>query len=364
METLAWIGLTQSLFGAVLVGTKSGASLPDRILTIWLLIMAVVFLSLGLDLRNNSFTILTSSFLIFNPLLYLYASGLTLTNFRLKWRHSLHLIPFLFFEIYSHITQTEFLPGSFFEQDSALATRMAFAVINLISWFVYTSVALMLVHRHRINLKNELSSIDSSDKLNWLLFISIFYTIYWIILLIASLTIVTIKSTSYFPMAYSYIVMLAMSFIITYYGVRQGDIHKFFWRSNKSYADADSNNRESINRYESAESAIRKFLIEEKGFRDPDLSLQILSEKTGYPRYLVTEVLNKVMKTNFFTYVNGLRTQEAKRLLSSPGNIYSIEAIGNECGFKSRSSFYTFFKKDAGMTPNEFKQSQTKRKDV
>jgi hypothetical protein len=49
METLAWIGLTQSLFGAVLVGTKSGASLPDRILTIWLLIMAVVFLSLGLD---------------------------------------------------------------------------------------------------------------------------------------------------------------------------------------------------------------------------------------------------------------------------------------------------------------------------
>lgn len=364
METLAWIGLTQSLFGSLLMGTKPGALLPDKILTIWLFLMAFVFLSLGLDLRNNSFTILTSSFLIFNPLLFLYACASTLSDFRLKWIHFIHLIPFLFFEIYSHITQTEFLPGSFFEQDSAFSIRIIFAVVNLISWFIYTSLALILVHRHRINLKNELSSIESSEKLNWLLFISFFYTIYWIILLIASLTIVTIKSTSSFPMAYSYIVMLAMSFIITYYGVRQGEIHKFFWKANKPYTESEIGEKEIENRYESAEIAIKRFLIEEKGFRDPELSLQTLSEKTGYPRYLVTEVLNKVMKTNFFTYVNGLRTREAKRVLSSPGNRYSIEAIGNECGFKSRSSFYTFFKKDTGMTPNEYKQSQTNRKDV
>ncbi len=359
METLAWIGLTQSFFGAVLVGTKSGATIPDRLLTIWLLLMAFVFLSLGLDLKSNSFTILTSSFLAFNPLIYLYASASTFSNFKLKWHHFLHLLPFLFFEIYSHITQTEFLPGSFFDRDSAYSARIIFSVINLISWFVYTSIALTLIHKHRINLKNELSSIDSSDKLSWLLFISIFYTVYWIILLIASLTIVTIKSTSTFPMVYSYIVMLIMSFIISYYGVRQREIHKFFWKSNQAGKVAENTTEETEIRLKAAEIAIKQFLVDEKGFKDSDLSLQTLSEKTGYPRYVVTEVLNKTMNTNFFSYVNGLRTEEAKRLLSSPLNRYSIEATGNECGFKSRSSFYTFFKKRVGMTPYEYKLSKS-----
>ncbi|MDD3272674.1 MAG: helix-turn-helix transcriptional regulator [Bacteroidales bacterium] len=365
METLAWIGLSQSLFGAILMGTKSGVSLPDRVLTLWLLLMAFVFLSLGLDLKSNSFTILTSSFLIFNPLLYLYASSATLSNFRLEWHHSLHLIPFIFFEIYSHITQTEFLPGSFFERDSAFAVRMAFTVVNLISWFVYTTIALLLIHRHRLNLKNELSSIESSDKLNWLLFISIFYTIYWIILLIASLTIVTIRLSSAFPTMYSYIVLLAMSFIISYYGVRQREIHKFFWKFNQPERGVQKYERaESAERVEGAKRAIEKIVIEERSFLNPDLSLQMLSEMTGYPRYLVTEVLNKTMNTNFFTYINGLRSDEAKRMLISPNNKYSIEAIGNECGFKSRSSFYSFFKKSTGMTPNEFKLSNTKQKGV
>ncbi|MDX9782447.1 MAG: AraC family transcriptional regulator [Bacteroidales bacterium] len=364
METLAWIGLTQSLFGAVLVGTKSGVTLPDRLLAVWLLLMAFVFLSLGLDLRNNSFTILTSSFLAFNPLLYLYASASTISNFKLKWHHSLHIVPFLFFEIYSHLTLTEFLPGSFLERDSAYSARLIFSIINIISWFVYTSIALTLIHKHRINLKNELSSIDSSDRLSWLLFISIFYTVYWIILLIASLTIVTIKSPSTFPMVYSYIVMLGMSMIISYYGVRQREIHKFFWKSSNSQKNVENLAEETEIRLQAAECAIKNFLIDEKGFTDPDLSLQTLSEKTGFPRYVVTEVLNKRMNTNFFTYVNGLRTEEAKRLLSSIANKYSIEATGNECGFKSRSSFYTFFKKSVGMTPNEYKLSKSNQIDV
>lgn len=364
METLAWIGLTQSLFGTVLVGTKSGAKLPDRILAFWLLLMAIVFLSLGLDLRNNSFTILTSSFLAFNPLLYIYASASTISNFRIRWHHFLHLIPFLFFEIYSHITQTEFLPGSFFTQDSSYSARIVFGIINIVSWFVYTSVALFLIHKHKINLRNELSSIDSSDKLNWLLFISVFYTVYWIILLIASLTIVSIKSNSNFPMIYSYIVMLVMSFIISYYGVRQKELHKFFWRKKTGERLFENSPEERDKRLFDAELAIKKYLEDEKGFRDPELSLQTLSEKCGFPRYIVTEVLNKTMNTNFFAYINGLRTEESKRFLLSPDNRYSIEAIGNECGFKSKSSFYTFFRKSTGMTPNEFKLSNSNQKEV
>jgi hypothetical protein len=49
MNTLAWIGFTQSLFAAVLMFTKKNSSLPDKILSGWLTLLAIEFLTCGLD---------------------------------------------------------------------------------------------------------------------------------------------------------------------------------------------------------------------------------------------------------------------------------------------------------------------------
>jgi AraC-like DNA-binding protein len=67
-------------------------------------------------------------------------------------------------------------------------------------------------------------------------------------------------------------------------------------------------------------------------------------------------VLNTSIGKNFFQFVNAYRVEEVKRMLVDPKNLYSIEAIGYECGFSSKSSFYKEFKRITGMTPAEYKK--------
>jgi YesN/AraC family two-component response regulator len=56
---------------------------------------------------------------------------------------------------------------------------------------------------------------------------------------------------------------------------------------------------------------------------------------------------------NFNELTNKFRFEEVKMLLENAKQ-YSIEGIGYEVGFASKSSFYTLFKKHTGLTPKDY----------
>ncbi|WP_407920992.1 helix-turn-helix domain-containing protein [Flavobacterium cellulosilyticum] len=63
------------------------------------------------------------------------------------------------------------------------------------------------------------------------------------------------------------------------------------------------------------------------------------------------------MGYNFLDYINLLRVEKVKKyLIKSDYSSYTIVAIGLECGFNSKSTFYTAFKKFTNVTPSEFKE--------
>ncbi|MHB9142176.1 MAG: AraC family transcriptional regulator, partial [Paludibacter sp.] len=109
MSTIAWIGFCQSLFAAILMFTKKESSLPDKILSGWLVLLSFDFLSCGINYEIFNRPLLISSFLLFNPALYLYIRSLTRPEFDLKWIHLLHLLPFVFFGAYTYIIKEPFL---------------------------------------------------------------------------------------------------------------------------------------------------------------------------------------------------------------------------------------------------------------
>ncbi len=88
-----------------------------------------------------------------------------------------------------------------------------------------------------------------------------------------------------------------------------------------------------------------------------DLTIHDVAKEIKINSSYLSNVLNQDLKTNFATFINSYRIEKAKGiLLDEKYNQYTIEAISEEVGFKSKSSFNNAFKNLVGMTPSEFKK--------
>lgn len=95
-----------------------------------------------------------------------------------------------------------------------------------------------------------------------------------------------------------------------------------------------------------------------KHYSDPDLTLDKLSTHIGVPSRKLSQFLNDVSKQSFFDYVNGLRVDEAQRLLLEPTDPKpTVQQVMYAVGFSSKSSFNTLFKQKTGKTPTVFRKS-------
>lgn len=103
---------------------------------------------------------------------------------------------------------------------------------------------------------------------------------------------------------------------------------------------------------------INSLITDKKIFRDPDLSLGKITELVGSNRTYVSEAINVSTEMKFNDYVNFHRINEAKKLIKEESSISEVQYA---CGFNSRTSFYSAFKKFAHMTPSEFSKMYRNR---
>ena len=95
-------------------------------------------------------------------------------------------------------------------------------------------------------------------------------------------------------------------------------------------------------------------IISEKLFLDSDLNLAKLSQSCNISRHRASLLLNEGFKSNFYDYINHLRINYSKQLLMDDNYKRNILAVAYDSGFKSRSAFYTAFKKWENKTPSQF----------
>lgn len=96
-------------------------------------------------------------------------------------------------------------------------------------------------------------------------------------------------------------------------------------------------------------------MTEEKLFINPKLKISDLAEKMGVHSYKLSYLFNQHMQCSFYDYINDYRVLEFKKLIEKGEHkSYSINALMEKCGFTSRSTFFRYFKKNTGMTPNEY----------
>jgi AraC-like DNA-binding protein len=96
-----------------------------------------------------------------------------------------------------------------------------------------------------------------------------------------------------------------------------------------------------------------------KPYLKEDCNILIVSEQTGISIHHISNILNNHINKSFPDFINEYRINEAKKILSSKQiNKLTLEALGFECGFGSKSSFNKAFKKLTKLTPSEFREQK------
>jgi AraC-like DNA-binding protein len=103
---------------------------------------------------------------------------------------------------------------------------------------------------------------------------------------------------------------------------------------------------------------LRRFMVDQKPFLDPELSLSSLSKQIGLSRNQLSQLINDGVGENFYDFINKYRVEEVKRLMSDPQKgHYNLLGIALEAGFKSKSTFNLIFKRFTGLTPTEYRKN-------
>lgn len=100
-----------------------------------------------------------------------------------------------------------------------------------------------------------------------------------------------------------------------------------------------------------------QLMKEEKIYLNPELKLDNVARKLHTNRTYLSLIIKEDFDDHFIGFVNRYRIEEAKTLLFDIENKSSLYEIAEQVGFKSLSSFNTFFKRYTDQTPAAFRKS-------
>lgn len=84
------------------------------------------------------------------------------------------------------------------------------------------------------------------------------------------------------------------------------------------------------------------------------LSLKEVADHSGYSVYYFSKIFKKYVNTNFSVYLNTIRIEEAKKLMTN--HELSIKEIAEKVGYEDFSYFSKVFKTYEGMVPSDYRK--------
>ncbi len=261
------------------------------------------------------------------PFLYLYLRSVTDAE---NWTpglwkmHMAFLIPAIILHLYLYNSQ-------------AIAMSWAFFINTIyLIWAIYVLAAAKTIQSllKKAFRKGEklsfhevwLLSIYGGNFLIWLVFLSFPYVSY-------------ITGA----LSFSLVLYLLVSMVLLN---KKGAV---FYKPSRRYG----NRKIANDRADELQEKLENLMAQERLFQNPNLTMPQVADKLNISNHQLSQLLNDNLGKPFPTFVNEYRIEEAKNLLSDKPQ-FSLEAIGYECGFNSRSTFYATFKKLTGTTPAQY----------
>jgi AraC-like DNA-binding protein len=370
MDQILYIGLTQSLFAGLMMGTKRNPQVADRILAAWLFLIAF---EMGFALVNENIIQLYEFVFIpftYGPLLYLYIKFLTTEDLKFRWTEGLHFIPFILVFVSAIVLRGKpvIRLDDFWANDPFLSFRLIYGISFFISVTTYSIIAFVLISRHQKNIQNLFSYTSEKITLSWLKIVAISFYVTYILVFVIGVYVIFKGELPYDPTIASYFGLTFFAFTFSVYGFKQPGIFNELYSGSRTgaFREEDPDKKAEV-KYERSglkkkdaekyQKMLLKYMKDEKPYLDGSLTIHDLSEKLGIPRHYLTQVINETLYKNFYTFINEYRVEEVKKLLTDSGyRKYTLTSIAYEAGFNSKSSFNSVFKELVGKTPTEFRE--------
>lgn len=226
---------------------------------------------------------------------------------------------------------------------------------KLITVFSYNLI-LIFWGRHLVKKSNT----TSKEKKRWLLRLNFFIICIIVCWLLASIENSVFESE--YGVNFVRVLLSLLSWWILYYGVfklqiivQKDEIHQYLASKKISNTSA----KRKIN-----ETTVSKIVIqlyglmeEDELFKDPFLSRLDLAVRLGTNEGYLSQIINQKTNKSVVQFVNEYRVKAAQNILHDPVfDKYSVEAIGMEVGFQSKSAFYKAFNSSLGISPGAFRK--------
>lgn len=300
------------------------------------------------------------------PVFYLYVVSVCYSDFRLKPKYILHLLPFL-------VSNLILLPR-FYLVDAA--TKMNFIlnrkstieipfnhILIHIQIFVYFMAVFMLLKRaKKLYLENFAGA--NINSYNWLFQFTVVLSILYFITLFKNI----FKFSDYSDI-FEWLkigIILFQLFISCWYlfkALNHPGLFRNIDSNLKLVSDIIIEEKNSSivavtdKEYNEELVKLKRYMVEQKPFLNPSLTIQDVSAAIEIPVRDLSLLINHKLGQHFYDFVNTYRIENAMDILKdATKSKVTILEILYEVGFNSKSSFNTAFKKYTGNTPTSYRK--------
>jgi AraC-like DNA-binding protein len=345
------LGLIQGIILGTLLLTvnrrkdKSTLFLGLFILTYALELLPEILNDLGILNHYPEYTLLPFNFTWLSfPLFYIYVQQVSILSEEKKSYKT--LIPGIL----------QFCLGIFIffqsvEVKTEIDNSLWYALLDFFGVFYSIGIGILTlkwIKKHIAEIKNQYASVEYK-VLNWArVFVLIGLIFIFIVIVLAFL------DDNYHIDLFIAITNVILLYWVSMRGILQRNVTMLVSLPEKNIVP-----EKKVSSSENSQKLLKKindYIVDNTIFIKPDLTILDISEGINVHPKKISGVINANLNQNFNTYINSFRIEKAKALLNSDTvNNLSVEGIGNEVGFQSKSTFYDAFKKVTGTTPSRYK---------
>ena len=300
--------------------------------------------------------------LLQSPLLFIYVISMLYSDFKLKRKHLIHIVPFIIFVL----PITAIPINSYFEtliySDRSLFFFIFFIHIQFLSYIIATFIAL---HRFKKILLENYSQANIMTY-KWLLQLNILISVVFGFAIFKNIFNIISENPETTNLIRIIMVVLVLGFIC--WIILKGLYHPQIFRGIDSnlkpigeiISHTTTENKEVSISLDTQHQIglLKKYMEDKKPYLDPTLTIQNLAYQINLPSREVSILINHHLNKHFFDLVNEYRIKRAMEILKNPDHRkLTILEILYEVGFNSKSSFNTAFKKHTNTTPTQYRKN-------